>query len=95
MTLPLRDVERHTYGEYLTLPEDDRYELGDGVAYAMAPAPTRAHQPLVGELYRQITDALDGGTYGRPLAREMQDRLASATCPQVEIDWERVVKGLP
>jgi hypothetical protein len=64
MTLPLRDVERHTYGAH---PSD-----------------------RIVTIYR-----LDGGAYGRPLVREMQDRLASTTCPQVEIDWERVVKGLP
>jgi len=38
---------------------------------------------------------LDGGVYGRPLVMEMEGRLASTACPQVEIDWARVVKGLP
>jgi len=37
---------------------------------------------------------LDGGVYGRPLVKEMEGRLASTACPQVEIDWGRVVKGL-
>ena len=27
--------------------------------------------------------------------RDVEHRLASTTCPQVEIDWERVVNGLP
>jgi Uma2 family endonuclease len=193
MPLPLRDVERHTYGEYLTWPEDARYELIEGVAYAMAPAPTRIHQRLLVEMTRQIADALEDdpcevnmapfdvrlpdadeadaviatvvqpdiavvcdpakldergcrgapdwiievpspataghdqirklalyerqgvreywlahptdrivtiyrlteGAYGRPEVHEMQDRLTCAACPQVEIDWARVLKGLP
>ncbi len=60
MGLPVRDQLRHNYGEYLTWPEDRRYELIDGVAYAMAPAPTRSHQRLTFELGRQIADALEG-----------------------------------
>lgn len=39
MGLPQRDKDDHTYGEYLTWPEDVRYELIDGVAFLMAPAP--------------------------------------------------------
>ena len=35
MGLVRRDLERHTYGDYLAWPEDGRYELIDGVAYAM------------------------------------------------------------
>ena len=59
MGLPLRDSYRHTYGEYLTWPEDARYELIGGEAYLMAPAPTVGHQRLVLELARQIADALE------------------------------------
>ena len=61
MGLPLRDAQRHTYGEYLRWPEDVRYELINGEAYLMAPAPAPAHQRLVLELARQIADALEGG----------------------------------
>lgn len=60
MGLPLRDARRHTYGEYLTWPEDVRYELIDGEAYLMAPAPSADHQRLAGGIYRQIADALEG-----------------------------------
>ncbi len=60
MSLSLRDPEPHTYGDYCTWPDDQRFELIDGVAYAMAPAPTRQHQRLVFELARAAADALDG-----------------------------------
>lgn len=193
MPLPLRDNQAHTYGEYLSWPEEQRYELIDGVAYAMSPAPTRIHQRLVFEVSRQIADALEDspcevnvapfdvrlpatneadaaittvvqpdisvvcdpakldergcrgapdwiievlspgsaghdqirklslyerhgvseywlahptdrivsvyllvdGAYARPRIHEMQERLASASFPQVSINWTRVLKGLP
>ncbi len=60
MGLPLRDQHLHTYGEYLTWPDEPRYELIDGRAYAMAPAPSRRHQEIVGELFRQVANALSG-----------------------------------
>lgn len=58
MSLPQRDKQHHTYGEYLTWPEETRYELIDGVAYAMVPAPTRQHQEILGEIFRQVANAL-------------------------------------
>ncbi len=62
MPLAVKDNRRHTYGEYLTWPEwplGERYELIDGVAYAMTPAPSRSHQRLLGELFREIAQALE------------------------------------
>ena len=58
MALALRDPEYHTYGDYLRWPEDVRYELIDGQAYLMAPAPTLDHQVCVGEIFRQLANAL-------------------------------------
>jgi len=60
MGLPLRDLERHTYGEYLGWPEDVRYELIQGEAYLMGPAPDLAHQDVAGEVYRQVANQLSG-----------------------------------
>jgi len=193
MSRPLRDPGRHTYGEYCGWPEDQRYELIDGLAFAMAPAPTRQHQRLSFELAREVANALEGsgcevnvapfdvrlpegdeadddidtvvqpdisvvcdpsklddkgcrgapdwvievlspgsaghdqvrklalyerhgvteywlvhpvdrvvtiyrledGAYGRPLVSELQGRSGCRACPGAEIDWGRVVKGLP
>ena len=56
-----RDPLRQTYGEYYSWPDDERYELIDGIAYVKEPpAPSRCHQELVGELYLQIRLALEG-----------------------------------
>jgi Uma2 family endonuclease len=38
---------------------------------------------------------LANGVYDRPLVYEMHDRLRCAACPRVEIDWGRVLEGLP
>lgn len=60
MGLSLRDSHLHTYAEYLTWPDERRYELIDGLAYAMSPAPSRQHQQVVGELFAQIHAQLRG-----------------------------------
>lgn len=49
-----------TYGEYCQWPDDARWELIDGTAFAMAPAPTRLHQDFVVELAAQIHPKLAG-----------------------------------
>ncbi|SDW09796.1 Uma2 family endonuclease [Thiocapsa roseopersicina] len=48
------------YGDYCLWPEDERWELIDGEAFAMAPAPTRLHQEFVVELVAQIHPKLAG-----------------------------------
>jgi len=61
MGLPLKDNGRHTYADYLSWPEDSRYELIEGLAYAMAPAPSIRHQTLVLGIARQSEEALENG----------------------------------
>lgn len=56
--LPNRPVV-FTYADYCRWPDDERWELIDGQAYAMA-APGLAHQTVVGELFRQIANYLVG-----------------------------------
>jgi len=58
MPLARRDDRSHTYRDYLDWPEDARYELIDGVAYLMAPAPDLTHQVVVGEIFRQLANSL-------------------------------------
>ncbi len=60
MSLALKDHQYHCYGDYLTWPDDIRYELIDGDAYLMAPAPDLAHQEVAGEIFRQAANALLG-----------------------------------
>ncbi len=60
MGLPQRDPARHTYADYCSWPENIRYELVDGIAYLMSPAPSTAHQDMLGELFYQVRNALEG-----------------------------------
>lgn len=57
---PQRDTCRHTYTDYLAWSEGIHHELIDGVPFMMAPAPVRVHQEVVGEMYRQVSNALEG-----------------------------------
>ena len=60
MGLPAVKRERHfTYGDYKNWPDDERWELIDGVAYLMA-APNRPHQEVVGEIFSQLKTFLKG-----------------------------------
>jgi Uma2 family endonuclease len=77
MGLPRRDLELHTYADYARWPEDTRFELIDGIAYAMGPAPARRHQEVAGEIFRQIADALEG-TPCRPYIAPFDVRLPRA-----------------
>ena len=48
----------YTYADYLTWNDDERWELIDGVAYAMVPAPSIEHQRISGRIYSQLTEQL-------------------------------------
>ena len=49
----------YTYADYLTWDDDERWELIDGVPYAMA-SPSTTHQRICGELYGQLWQFLKG-----------------------------------
>lgn len=51
-------VGHFSYGDYCRWPDDERWELIDGEAFAMAPAPSRLHQEFAVELTRQIANQL-------------------------------------
>jgi len=56
-----RRLDAHfTYGDYRQWPDEERWELIDGVAYSMSPAPSSRHQELSRKLERAIDDFLSG-----------------------------------
>jgi len=59
MTVLKRDTHYHTYADYLTWSRSYGDELIDGTAYVREPAPSYLHQGIVGELYRQVANALE------------------------------------
>jgi len=61
MALPkTQSEERYTYADYLTWPDDERWELIDGVPCAMSPAPGFKHQKFSGALFNQFYSFLKG-----------------------------------
>jgi Uma2 family endonuclease len=52
--------EHYSYRQYRTWPEYERWELIEGTAYSMSPAPRRKHQRLIGKLFHQIDTFLEG-----------------------------------
>lgn len=50
---------RFTYGDYVQWEGDERWELIDGSAVAMSPAPNRRHQDLVLEAAAQIREQVE------------------------------------
>ena len=58
---PVRKLDRrYTYGDYRTWPDDERWELIDGVAWNMSPAPSTRHQGILGELHIQVAPHVKG-----------------------------------
>jgi Uma2 family endonuclease len=50
--------KKYSYADYLSWPDDERWELIDGVPYNMSPAPIPNHQRISVELVRQIANYL-------------------------------------
>lgn len=51
MPLALKNnCNKWTYADYLIWPDDERWELIDGVAYSMSPVPTTTHQRILRNL---------------------------------------------
>lgn len=55
-------ISRYTVADYLTWPDDERWELIDGVAYAMAPAPNTRHQDITLNFAAFFKEKLKGKT---------------------------------
>ncbi len=86
MGLPARQHEYgFTYADYLGWPEGERWELIDGEAFAMSPAPTNHHQLIVGELFAAIHEHLRGKPC-RPFVAPFDVRLPRAGTANAEVD---------
>ncbi|MBI5014562.1 MAG: Uma2 family endonuclease [Deltaproteobacteria bacterium] len=60
MPLPSQTNGKLTYADYVSWPEGERWELIDGEAYDMTPAPTSRHQRISGRLFFVLEGALRG-----------------------------------
>ncbi len=54
MGLALKKEKRYTFNDYITWPDDERWEIIDGIAYNMSPAPKVKHQNIVSSLHIKL-----------------------------------------
>lgn len=59
MPMP-QENERYTYADYCTWDDSERWELIEGVPYAMSPAPSPKHQEISSNLHNQLYNFLKG-----------------------------------
>jgi Uma2 family endonuclease len=86
MAVIKRDDDYHTYADYLIWSASHGNELVDGVAYVREPpSPSFSHQDVVGELYLQLSLALEGTPY-RVCIAPLDIRLPKAAEPDDEVD---------
>ncbi len=52
-------ADHFTYGQYRTWPDEERWELIEGQAWSMSPAPTRSHQKLSVRILHLISTFLE------------------------------------
>ena len=61
MNPALQETEKlWTYADYLQWDDGQRWELINGVAFAMSPAPKVIHQRIAGRLFKSLAIHLDG-----------------------------------
>ena len=53
--------KKYTYSDYLSWPDEERWELIGGLAYNMTPSPSFLHQKITGRFYSRLERALSGG----------------------------------
>jgi len=51
---------RYTYADYIKWPENERWEIIDGAAYDMMPAPKTVHQSVAGNLFTIFNTFMKG-----------------------------------
>jgi Uma2 family endonuclease len=99
MGSPASDLNnRYTYREYREWDDTERWELIDGHAYNMTPAPSRVHQEICGELFRQFANYLTDNicrVYSAPFdvrlpqGDEADDDITSVVQPDLSVVCDR------
>jgi Uma2 family endonuclease len=95
---------RFTYRHYRTWPDEERWELIDGHAWAMSPAPMRSHQEVSARLFNQIYNFLKGKpckVYDAPFdvllpgSEEEDDEVDNVVQPDIAVfcDKSKLTKG--
>ncbi len=59
MASPAERNQKFTYGDYLKWPDEERWELIEGEAFNVTPAPSRTHQKSLGALFTSFHNYLE------------------------------------
>ena len=87
-----------TYADYLTWPDNERWEIIDGKEYNMSPAPTFKHQEISVELSRQFANFLFGKPCRAiaapfdvilPEASEAEEKVETVVQPDIVVICDR------
>ncbi|MBU0567747.1 Uma2 family endonuclease [bacterium] len=63
MGLAVRKEERYTYQDYITWPDEERWEIIDGEVYDMSPAPRVKHQNIASNFHIKLKTATKNTCY--------------------------------
>jgi len=99
----LAPKEHFTYRHYRTWPDTERWELIDGRAWAMSPAPMTRHQEISGRLFLEIGIFLKGKSckvYDAPFdvllpkGKESEDEIDTVVQPDIVVfcDTSKITK---
>ncbi|MGQ9557968.1 MAG: Uma2 family endonuclease [Desulfurispora sp.] len=78
--------ERYCYTDYLQWPDNQRWELINGVPYLMTPAPSRRHQEILGNLFGLIWSFLRSAAGCRVFMAPFDVRLPAKGQNEADID---------
>jgi Uma2 family endonuclease len=89
----------YTYGDYRNWPEDERWELIEGTAWNMSPAPNRYHQKFLTNFLAQLAPVFEGHPceiYAAPLdvllpdfTEENDDDVTTVVQPDISVICDR------
>lgn len=60
MTLPIKQEQKYNYQDYLNWNDDERWEIINGIAFNMSPAPSRKHQDISRNILVLFANHLEG-----------------------------------
>ncbi len=70
MPAPLKKKTKYRYSDYITWPDEERWEIIEGEPYDMTPAPSVKHQQIVwkitGEIYNYLANRKDCQGFSAP-----------------------------
>ncbi|MCP4217130.1 MAG: Uma2 family endonuclease [bacterium] len=89
-----KEIQKFTYADYLSWDDEERWEIINGEAYSMSPAPAVIHQRVLREILRQLSNQLMGKTCEAfpapfdvrlPLSDEQENKISNVVQPDISV----------